>query len=100
MDSVSLGVWVGRGVARYEIRPLERRFRISSSILLFKRHAPAAAPSRISQTVEGGGRLPSMPLRVRKQPATYAKASHKHFNTLLDVLADMYLHSRFAASRD
>jgi len=52
---------------------------------------------QISETVEGiGGYLNAF--TGEENTCYYAKASHKHLDTLLDVLSDMYLHPRFAVS--
>jgi len=94
MESVSVGVWVGVG-GRYEP---ERVSGISHFIehLLFKGTHRRNA-KQISETVEGiGGYLNAF--TGEENTCYYAKASHKHLDTLLDVLADMYLHPRFAVS--
>src|SRR5882724_12003412 len=93
MDSITLGVWVGVG-GRYESARLSGASHFIEH-LLFKGTRRRSA-KQISQTVEGvGGYLNAF--TGEETTCYYAKASHKHFNTLLDVLADMYLHSRFAA---
>ncbi len=94
MDSVSLGVWVGVG-GRYESARLSGASHFIEHLLFKGTHRRSA--KQISQTVEGvGGYLNAF--TGEETTCYYAKASHKHFNTLLDVLADMYLHSRFAAA--
>lgn len=94
MESVCLGVWVGVG-GRYET---DRHSGVSHFIehLLFKGTRRRTA-KQISQTVEGiGGYLNAF--TGEEHTCYYAKASHRHFDTLLDVLADMYQHPRFAAA--
>lgn len=94
MESVSVGIWVGVG-GRYESA---RVTGISHFIehLLFKGTARRTA-KQISQAVEGvGGYLNAF--TGEESTCYYAKASHRHLDTLLDVLADMYLHPRFAAA--
>ncbi len=94
MESVSLGVWVGVG-GRYEPA---RQSGASHFIehLLFK-GTPRRSAKQISQTVEGiGGYLNAF--TSEENTCYYAKASHEHIDTLLDVLTDMYLHPRFAAA--
>jgi len=92
MESVSLGVWVGIG-GRYEAT---RVAGISHFIehLLFKGTKRRTA-KEISQAVEGlGGYLNAF--TGEENTCFYAKASHRHLDTLLDVLGDMYRHPRFA----
>ncbi len=94
MESVALGLWVGVG-GRYETKPHSG---VSHFIehLLFKGTRRRTA-KQISQTVEGiGGYLNAF--TGEEHTCYYAKASHRHFNTLLDVLADMYQHPKFAAT--
>src|SRR2546422_11779350 len=92
MESVSLGVWIGVG-GRYESK---RLCGISHFIehLLFK-GTPRRTAKQISQTVEGvGGYLNAF--TGEESTCYYAKASHRHLDTLLDVLGDMYLHPKFS----
>src|SRR2546422_424859 len=92
MDSVSVGVWIGIG-GRYEPK---RVCGVSHFIehLLFKGTHRRTA-KQISQTVEGlGGYLNAF--TGEETTCYYARASHRHLDTLLDVLADMYLHPKFA----
>jgi predicted Zn-dependent peptidase len=92
MESVALGLWVGVG-GRYE--PV-RNTGVSHFIehLLFKGTRRRTA-KQISQTVEGiGGYLNAF--TGEEHTCYYAKASHRFFDALLDVLADMYQHPRFA----
>ena len=94
MESVALGLWVGVG-GRYETKTISG---VSHFIehLLFKGTRRRSA-KQISQTVEGiGGYLNAF--TGEEHTCYYAKASHRHFNTLLDVLADMYQHPKFAAA--
>ena len=94
MESVSIGVWVGIG-GRYESKRVSG---ISHFIehLLFKGTRRRTA-RQISQTVEGiGGYLNAF--TGEESTCYYAKAGHKHLDTLLDVLADMYRHPRFATA--
>ena len=94
MESVSLGVWVGVG-GRYEPSRLSGASHFIEH-LLFKGTLRRTA-KQISQTVEGiGGYLNAF--TSEETTCYYAKASHDHLDTLLDVLTDMYLHSRFAAA--
>lgn len=94
MESIALGLWVGVG-GRYES---VRHTGISHFIehLLFKGTRRRTA-KEISQTVEGlGGYLNAF--TGEEHTCYYAKASHRHFSMLVDVLADMYQHPRFAAA--
>ncbi|MBM3859481.1 MAG: insulinase family protein [Verrucomicrobia bacterium] len=94
MESVALGLWIGVG-GRCENK---QQSGISHFIehLLFKGTRRRSA-RQISQTVEGiGGYLNAF--TGEEHTCYYAKASHRHFATLLDVLADMYSHPRFAAA--
>jgi predicted Zn-dependent peptidase len=94
MDSVTLGVWVGVG-GRYESTRLSGASHFIEH-LLFKGTSRRSA-KQISQTVEGvGGYLNAF--TGEETTCYYAKASHVHFDILLDVLADMYLHSRFTVA--
>ncbi len=91
MASVSLGLWVGVG-GRYEPAPLSG---ISHFIehMLFKGTAKRSA-KEISEAVEGvGGYLNAF--TAEENTCFYAKAHHSRFPVLLDVLMDMFLHSRF-----
>ncbi len=94
MESVSVGVWIGVG-GRYEPARLSGASHFIEH-LLFK-GTPRRSAKQISQTVEGiGGYLNAF--TSEETTCYYAKASHKHLDTLLDVLTDMYLHPRFAAA--
>jgi len=92
MESVAVGIWVGVG-GRHESA---RHSGISHFIehLLFKGTHRRSA-KQISQAVEGvGGYLNAF--TGEEHTCYYAKASHRYFDTLLDVLTDMYRHPRFA----
>ena len=94
MESVAVGLWVGVG-GRYEAKRISG---VSHFIehLLFKGTRRRSA-KQISQTVEGiGGYLNAF--TGEEHTCYYAKASHRFFHTLLDVLADMYQHPRFAVA--
>ena len=94
MESVSVGLWVGIG-GRYEPARLSGIAHFIEHIL-FKGTRRRSA-KQISQTVEGiGGYLNAF--TGDETTCYYAKASHRHLDTLLDVLADMYLYPKFAAA--
>lgn len=94
MESVSVGVWVGVG-GRYESARLSGASHFIEH-LLFK-GTPRRSAKQISQTVEGiGGYLNAF--TSEETTCYYAKAAHEHLDVLLDVLTDMYLHPRFAAT--
>jgi predicted Zn-dependent peptidase len=91
MASVSVGLWVGVG-GRYEPARLNG---VSHFIehLLFKGTKMRSA-REISQAVEGiGGYLNAF--TSEENTCFYSKARHDRFDELLDVLADMFLNSRF-----
>ncbi|MCX7886688.1 MAG: insulinase family protein [Verrucomicrobiae bacterium] len=93
MESVSVGIWIGVG-SRYESG---RYNGVSHFIehLLFKGTRRRSA-KQISQSIEGiGGYLNAF--TSEEHTCYYARAAHQHFDTLVDVLVDMYLHPRFAA---
>ncbi|HUJ09610.1 MAG TPA: pitrilysin family protein [Verrucomicrobiae bacterium] len=94
MESVTVGVWVGVG-GRYEPARLSGIAHFIEH-LLFKGTRRRNA-RQISQTVEGiGGYLNAF--TGEETTCYYAKASHRHLDTLLDVLTDMVQHPRFAAA--
>ena len=94
MDSVTIGLWVGIG-GRYEPKRVSGISHVIEH-LLFKGTRGRTA-KQISQTVEGiGGYLNAF--TGEETTCYYAKASHRHLDTLLDVLGDMYLHAKFAAA--
>src|SRR6266545_5578887 len=91
MASVSLGLWVGVG-GRYESAELNG---VSHFIehLLFKGTKKRSA-REISHAVEGiGGYLNAF--TGEENTCFYSKARHERLDELLDVLADMFLNSRF-----
>lgn len=92
VESLTVGVWVGVG-GRYEPARLCGVSHFIEHLLFKGTHQRSAR--QISQTVEGiGGYLNAF--TGEETTCYYAKASHRHLDTLLDVLADMYLHPRFA----
>jgi predicted Zn-dependent peptidase len=92
MSSVSLGLWVGVG-GRYEPAELNGVTHFIEH-LLFKGTRKRSA-REISQAVEGiGGYLNAF--TSEETTCFYSKALHDRFDELLDVLADMFLNSRFA----
>jgi predicted Zn-dependent peptidase len=94
MESVAVGVWVGVG-GRYESARLSGIAHFIEH-LLFKGTQRRSA-KQISQTVEGvGGYLNAF--TGEETTCYYAKASHRHLDTLLDVLGDMYRHPKFAVA--
>lgn len=94
MESVALGVWIGVG-GRYESKRLCGISHFIEHLLFKGTHRRNA--KQISQTVEGlGGYLNAF--TGEESTCYYAKASHRHLDTLLDVLSDMYLHPKFAAA--
>jgi predicted Zn-dependent peptidase len=91
MASVSVGLWVGVG-ARYETEALNGASHFIEH-MLFKGTRRRTA-RQISQAVEGiGGYLNAF--TSEEHTCFYAKARHDYFGHLLDVLADMFLHSTF-----
>jgi predicted Zn-dependent peptidase len=91
MASVSLGVWVGVG-GRYEPAAISGASHFIEH-LLFKGTRTRSA-REISQAVEGiGGYLNAF--TSEENTCFYAKARHDHFDVLLEVLTDMFLHSVF-----
>ncbi|HTA29749.1 MAG TPA: pitrilysin family protein [Candidatus Cybelea sp.] len=91
MASVSLGIWVGVG-GRYEPEALSGASHFIEH-LLFKGTQRRSA-REISQAVEGiGGYLNAF--TSEEHTCFYAKVRHDQFGRVLDVLADMFLHSAF-----
>ena len=91
MKSVSVGLWAGIG-GRHETA---RDSGISHFIehLLFKGTKRRTA-KKITESVEGlGGYLNAF--TTEDHTCYYAKAASQHLAQLCDVLADMYLESRF-----
>jgi predicted Zn-dependent peptidase len=92
MASVCLGVWVGTG-SRHEPAALNGAAHFIEH-LLFKGTVRRTA-RRISEEVEGlGGQLNAY--TSEDHTCFYARARHDHRATLLDVIMDMRLNSRFA----
>jgi predicted Zn-dependent peptidase len=92
MASVSLGLWVGVG-ARYEPAELNGVCHFIEH-LLFK-GTERRSPKAISQAVEGiGGYLNAW--TSEENTCFYSRARHDRLEELLDVLVDMFLHSRFS----
>ena len=91
MASVSLGIWVGVG-GRYEPAELCGASHFIEH-MLFKGTRLRTA-REISQDVEGiGGYLNAF--TTEESTCFYAKAAHDQFHHVWDVLADMFLNSRF-----
>lgn len=91
MTSVSLGLWVGVG-GRYEPAEWNGASHFIEH-MLFKGTRRRSA-LEISQAVEGiGGYLNAF--TGEESTCFYSRARHDRFGELLDVLADMVLHSRF-----
>jgi predicted Zn-dependent peptidase len=91
MASVSVGVWVGTG-ARCESAPLNGACHFIEH-LLFK-GTPKRSSEDISQAVEGvGGYLNAF--TSEEMTCFHARAGADRFDTLLDVLVDMLLNSKF-----
>lgn len=94
MTSVSLGLWVGVG-GRYEQAEVNGVCHFIEH-MLFKGTRRRSA-RRISQDVEGiGGYLNAF--TSEEMTCYHSKACHDRFDELLDVLADMFLNSRFDPS--
>jgi predicted Zn-dependent peptidase len=92
MASVSLGLWVGVG-SRYEPAQVNGVCHFIEH-LLFKGTRRRSA-LEISQAVEGiGGYLNAF--TGEDVTCFHSRACHDRFDELLDVLADMFLNSRFA----
>jgi predicted Zn-dependent peptidase len=92
MASVSIGVWVGIG-SRYEPAEVNGICHFIEH-LLFKGTARRSA-REISQAVEGvGGYLNAF--TAEETTCFHARAGHEYFGQLLDVLMDMFLHSKLA----
>lgn len=91
MASVAVGLWVGVG-GRYEPAELSGASHFIEH-LLFKGTARRSA-KEISEAVEGvGGYLNAF--TDEDQTCFHARVHVDHFDTVLDVLTDMFLHSRF-----
>lgn len=93
MASVSLGLFVGMG-SRYEPASLNGVCHYIEH-MLFKGTERRSARA-ISEEVEGiGGYLNAF--TSEESTCFHARVHHQHFAAVLDVLVDMFLHSRFAA---
>jgi len=92
MASVSLGLWVGVG-SRYEPAPMSGASHFIEH-MLFKGTRRRSA-KQISEDIEGIGGS-SNAFTSEENTCFYARARHDRFDELLDVLADMFLHSCFA----
>lgn len=91
MASVSLGIWVGVG-SRYESRELNGVCHFIEH-MLFK-GTKRRSPKEISESVEGiGGYLNAF--TSEETTCFHARAAANRFGDLLDVLADMFLNSKF-----
>jgi predicted Zn-dependent peptidase len=91
MTSVSVGLWVGVG-GRYEPAEVNGVCHFIEH-LLFKGTKRRSA-RQISQDVEGiGGYLNAF--TGEEVTCYHSRAQHDRFDDLLDVLADMFLHSKF-----
>lgn len=91
VESVTLGIWVGVG-ARCEAAKAAGMSHFIEH-LLFKGTSRRTAKD-ISRAVEGrGGYLNAF--TQEENTCYYARVAHDHAWNALDVLADMYLHSRF-----
>src|SRR3954468_6836944 len=91
MASVSVGLWIGVG-GRFETAQLNGASHFIEH-MLFKGTQRRTA-RQISQAVEGiGGYLNAF--TGEENTCFYAKAGCGHFEELIDVLSDMFLHSRF-----
>jgi predicted Zn-dependent peptidase len=91
MSSVSLGLWVNVG-GRHEPAALSGASHFIEH-MLFKGTRSRSA-RQISQDVEGvGGYLNAF--TTEETTCFYAKACHDRVELLMDVLMDMFLHSRF-----
>lgn len=94
MASVSLGLWVGVG-SRYEPAPLNGVCHFIEH-MLFKGTERRSARA-ISEAVEGiGGYFNAF--TSEETTCFHARVHRDHFAAVLDVLMDMFLHSRFAAT--
>src|SRR5215212_3149896 len=91
MRSVSVGLWVGVG-ARYESAEFNGACHFIEH-LLFK-GTKKRTPGEISQAVEGiGGYLNAF--TSEEATCFHSRACYDRFEQLLEVLMDMFLHSRF-----
>ncbi|MFC2019021.1 M16 family metallopeptidase [Chloroflexota bacterium] len=93
-QSISLSIFVGAG-SRHET---EAESGISHFIehLSFRGTRRRPTPQEISKAIEGVGGILNASTD-RELTVYWCKVARKHFDLALDVLADMVLHSRFAA---
>ena len=92
MASIAVGLWVGVG-GRYEAAEISGAAHFIEH-LLFKGTSHRTA-REISEAVEGiGGYLNAF--TTEEHTCFHARAHASRFRELLDVLADMFLHSKFA----
>lgn len=91
MRSVSVGLWIGVG-ARYESAEFNGACHFIEH-LLFK-GTKKRTPGEISQAIEGiGGYLNAF--TSEEATCFHSRACYDRFEQLLEVLMDMFLHSRF-----
>ena len=94
MASVAVGLWVGVG-GRYEPEPISGAAHFIEHLLFKGTHRRTAR--QISEAVEGvGGYLNAF--TTEEHTCVHARAHVSRFDELIDVLADMFLNSRFAAA--
>jgi len=94
MESVAVGIWIGVG-GRHEPARISGVSHFLEH-LLFKGTRRRSA-RQISQAIEGvGGYLNAF--TGEEATCYYARASHRHLDTLLDVLADMEQQPKLAAA--
>lgn len=92
MASTAVGLWVGVG-GRYEPGPISGAAHFIEHLLFKGTHKRSAR--QISEAVEGiGGYLNAF--TTEEHTCFHARAHASRFGELLDVLADMFLNSRFA----
>lgn len=92
MTSVSVGIWIGVG-SRHEGASMNGVSHLIEH-MLFKGTGRRSARA-ISQAVEGAGGYMNA-FTSEEMTCVHARACHEHFTDVLDVLMDMFLHSRFA----
>jgi predicted Zn-dependent peptidase len=92
MASVSVGIWVNIG-SRYEPASLNGASHFIEH-MLFKGTSKRSA-KEISESVESVGGYVNA-FTAEETTCFHARAGHEHFETILDVLMDMYLNSVFA----
>jgi len=91
MNSVAVGIWVATG-GRYEAAEDNGAAHFIEHMLFKGTRKRSAA--QISQAVEGiGGYINAF--TSEEATCFYARASHDKLDELVDVLADMFLHSKF-----